>query len=157
MLAERLFRERSGIGLSRRRANPRHNILFHPFVDWLGANVLGVSWLPVALPLYLARGAVKSAGACFALHPRVTLPRLKEAVNKATPLQFIPPMLLRLVGNLPEGLGWCYELKFDGYRMQALKDGTTVRLLSRNGAEYTSRFSEVSVDRVSHFHKNSAW
>ena len=53
-------------------------------------------------------------------------------------------MLLHRVSKLPEGPGWCYEVKFDGYRMQALKHGTTVRLLSRNGADYTRRFGDVA-------------
>lgn len=42
-------------------------------------------------------------------------------------------MLLRRVQKLPEGQGWCYEVKWDSYRLQALKDGANVRLLSRNG------------------------
>ena len=31
-------------------------------------------------------------------------------------------MLLRRVTALPEGPGWTYEVKWDGYRMQALTD-----------------------------------
>jgi bifunctional non-homologous end joining protein LigD len=46
-------------------------------------------------------------------------------------------MLLRRVQELPGGTGWCYEVKLDGYRMQALKDGGNVHLLSRGGADYS--------------------
>src|SRR5438045_1748071 len=53
-------------------------------------------------------------------------------------------MLLRRVHQLPEGDGWRFEVKWDGYRMQALKTGNRVRLLSRNGADYTHRFSAVA-------------
>ena len=53
-------------------------------------------------------------------------------------------MLLQRVQQLPEGHAWQYEVKFDGYRMQTLKDGATLRLLSRNGADYTDRFPEVA-------------
>ncbi len=53
-------------------------------------------------------------------------------------------MLLKRVKKLPEGPEWMYEVKWDGYRMQALKEGERVRLLSRNGADYTRRFSEVA-------------
>ncbi len=53
-------------------------------------------------------------------------------------------MLLRRVRQLPEGPGWSYEVKWDGYRMQALKCGGSVRLLSRNGADFTKRFAEVA-------------
>ena len=40
-------------------------------------------------------------------------------------------MLAKLVRALPEGLGWSLEVKFDGYRIEAIKNGTNVRLLSR--------------------------
>ena len=46
--------------------------------------------------------------------------------------------------QLPEGRQWQYEVKFDGYRMEALKSGQSVRLLSRNGADYTVRFRAVA-------------
>ncbi len=58
--------------------------------------------------------------------------------------QFVPPMLLRRVRQLPEGPEWQYEVKWDGYRMQALKNDRAVRLISRNGADYTRRFPQVS-------------
>lgn len=53
-------------------------------------------------------------------------------------------MLLRRVSRLPEGPEWQYEVKWDGYRMQAMKQGATVRLISRNGADYSRRFPEVA-------------
>ncbi len=59
-------------------------------------------------------------------------------------LQFVPPMLLRRVPSLPEGPQWQYEVKWDGYRMQAIKCGGRVRLLSRNGANYSNQFPEVA-------------
>src|SRR5688572_29121447 len=40
--------------------------------------------------------------------------------------------------------GWLYEEKYDGWRMVALKDGSTVRLVSRNGVDHTSRFSALA-------------
>ena len=39
--------------------------------------------------------------------------------------------------------GWLYELKYDGYRMLAERDGETVRLLSRNGNDYTAAFPDI--------------
>ena len=38
-------------------------------------------------------------------------------VSKAKELQFVPPMLVRRVRELPEGPEWQYEVKWDGYRM----------------------------------------
>src|SRR6516165_5175276 len=44
---------------------------------------------------------------------------------------FIEPMKALPVENLPEG-DWLYEIKFDGYRALAFKDGKDVHLVSRN-------------------------
>jgi ATP-dependent DNA ligase len=40
--------------------------------------------------------------------------------------------------------GWVYEEKVDGYRMVAYKDGASVRLISRQGKEFTQRFPELA-------------
>jgi len=53
-------------------------------------------------------------------------------------------MLPRRVPSLPEGPEWQYEVKWDGYRMQAIKHNGKVQLLSRNGADYTARCREVA-------------
>ena len=42
------------------------------------------------------------------------------------------------------GKQWEYEVKFDGYRIEALKDGLTVCLLSRRGNDFTKRFAKVA-------------
>jgi bifunctional non-homologous end joining protein LigD len=39
----------------------------------------------------------------------------------------------------PRGPGWLFEPKFDGYRLEVIKDGRSVRLFSKSGAEYTER------------------
>jgi bifunctional non-homologous end joining protein LigD len=44
---------------------------------------------------------------------------------------FIEPMQALPVEELPEG-DWLYEVKLDGYRALALKEGKDVRLVSRN-------------------------
>jgi bifunctional non-homologous end joining protein LigD len=38
---------------------------------------------------------------------------------------------------------WVYEEKVDGWRILAYKDGTRVRLLSRNGIDHARRFREI--------------
>ena len=40
--------------------------------------------------------------------------------------------------------GWIYEEKYDGWRCLAYKRGGLVRLLSRNGIDYTSRFRALA-------------
>jgi bifunctional non-homologous end joining protein LigD len=59
-------------------------------------------------------------------------------------LRFCEPMLAKLVGKLPEGAEWQYEVKWDGYRVQVLKEGERVRVLSRRGNDFTKRFAEVA-------------
>jgi DNA ligase D-like protein (predicted ligase) len=57
---------------------------------------------------------------------------------------FIEPMLAVAVTKLPEGPAWSYELKFDGYRALGLKAAGRVRLLSRNGKDFTKRFASIA-------------
>ncbi|MEA5024183.1 Multifunctional non-homologous end joining protein LigD [bioreactor metagenome] len=52
--------------------------------------------------------------------------------------------LAKLVRHLPEGEGWLYELKYDGYRIVAYIEGNRVRLMTRNGHDYTERFQDVA-------------
>jgi bifunctional non-homologous end joining protein LigD len=40
--------------------------------------------------------------------------------------------------------GWVYEEKVDGYRMVTYKEGRTVRLISRQGKEFTQRFPALA-------------
>jgi bifunctional non-homologous end joining protein LigD len=53
---------------------------------------------------------------------------------------FIPPCEPTLRDRLPKGVGWLYEVKFDGYRMQVHKAGPAITLYTRNGADWTDRF-----------------
>ena len=57
---------------------------------------------------------------------------------------FVEPMLCVAVKELPEGPGWEYELKLDGYRVLGLKREGTVRLFSRNGKDFSGRFPSVT-------------
>jgi bifunctional non-homologous end joining protein LigD len=53
------------------------------------------------------------------------------------------PMLLSELKRPFHKPGWVYEEKYDGYRVVAYKDGSRVRLVSRNLKELTARFPEV--------------
>jgi hypothetical protein len=57
---------------------------------------------------------------------------------------FVPPMLAKLVRTLPEGPEWEYELKLDGYRLEAIKDGDEVRLYSRRGNDFTKKLATIA-------------
>jgi bifunctional non-homologous end joining protein LigD len=54
---------------------------------------------------------------------------MKEGASRS--FSFIEPMNALPVQKLPEG-DWLYEIKFDGYRALAFKDGKDLRLVSRN-------------------------
>jgi ATP-dependent DNA ligase len=56
----------------------------------------------------------------------------------------ILPQLARPRENLPEGEGWAYEPKWDGFRAIAFVDGDDSHLQSRNGKELSRYFPEVS-------------
>ena len=63
---------------------------------------------------------------------------------------FVEPMAAKVVQELPEGDQWLYEVKWDGYRAQAIKNGAAVSLASRNLKSITRQFPSVaeSVARV---------
>jgi len=52
--------------------------------------------------------------------------------------------LAKLVNTVPEGEDWLYELKYDGYRILAYIEDNSVRLITRNGYDYTTRFPDVA-------------
>lgn len=52
-------------------------------------------------------------------------------------------MLASAADALPVGAGWTYEIKWDGYRALALKEGPNVRLISRNEKNLTADYPTV--------------
>jgi bifunctional non-homologous end joining protein LigD len=68
---------------------------------------------------------------------------LPDSLPTAKP-RFIEPMKPKLLETPPAQGGWIYELKFDGIRALALKDGAKVKLISRSGNDLTKRFDEVA-------------
>ncbi len=57
---------------------------------------------------------------------------------------FIPPQLATLVDAPPAGDDWVHEVKFDGYRLECLKDNGRVRLLTRTGLDWTKKFPGIA-------------
>ncbi|MDX6631612.1 MAG: hypothetical protein QOH00_3858, partial [Gaiellales bacterium] len=58
----------------------------------------------------------------------------------------IKPQLARAAKELPEGDGWRYEPKWDGFRTIVFRDGDDVYLQSRNGKPMNRYFPEVVPD-----------
>jgi bifunctional non-homologous end joining protein LigD len=67
-----------------------------------------------------------------------------DSLRTAKP-RFIAPMKSKLLESPPATGDWIYELKFDGIRALALKQGTKVKLISRNENDLTKKFDEVAV------------
>jgi len=57
---------------------------------------------------------------------------------------FVTPQLALQAISPPAGEGWLHELKLDGYRMQARKDGSGVQMLTRKGLDWTDRVRSVA-------------
>jgi ATP-dependent DNA ligase len=56
----------------------------------------------------------------------------------------LPPQLARSRARVPEGEGWAYEPKWDGFRCVAFVDGGEVYLQSRNGKALSRYFPELA-------------
>jgi ATP-dependent DNA ligase len=59
-------------------------------------------------------------------------------------MDVIAPMEAQLVDALPDGPGWQFEPKWDGFRCIAAKDGEVVMLISKSGKPLERYFPEVA-------------
>jgi ATP-dependent DNA ligase len=58
--------------------------------------------------------------------------------------QWIRPQLTEFVDAAPDGDQWLHEIKFDGFRMHARLDRGEVRLLTRNGLDWTHKYPAIA-------------
>ena len=65
------------------------------------------------------------------------------------------PQLASVAEDPPDGDGWLTEIKFDGYRLLASLEDGRVRLLTRNGNDWTDRLPAV-VKAMSRLYVKSA-
>lgn len=71
-------------------------------------------------------------------------PAKLEAAHKR-PLPADPqPQLASLSRRTPDGVDWVHEIKLDGYRILAQLESGEVRLLTRNGKNWSDRFHTVA-------------
>jgi bifunctional non-homologous end joining protein LigD len=68
--------------------------------------------------------------------PAATLYRAARSL----PRGFVPPCLPTKAAEPPSGDVWLHEIKHDGFRVIARRDGDRVRLYSRPGNDLTYRF-----------------
>jgi ATP-dependent DNA ligase len=70
-----------------------------------------------------------------------------NAIKTSGPLgvpQSTPPMEARLIDRLPDGEGWQFEPKWDGFRCLAFRDGAGIALMSKSGKPLQRYFPEVA-------------
>lgn len=73
--------------------------------------------------------------------------RTRKVVAAATPVAmpgFIKPQLATLKARAPSSDQWLHEIKFDGYRVQVHLDRGRRRVFTRNGLDWTKRFSLIA-------------
>lgn len=61
---------------------------------------------------------------------------------------WIAPQLPTLVADIPTGDGWIHEIKHDGWRVQIAIRRGGVRVFTRNGHDWTSRFCCIAQDAL---------
>ena len=79
---------------------------------------------------------------CACSHPGVAaLPG--ATMPRPFPPGFIAPCLATRADRVPAGPQWAHEIKHDGYRFIVRRDGDRVRVVSRNGLDWTSRVPTI--------------
>ena len=57
---------------------------------------------------------------------------------------FIKPQLATLKSKAPKGEQWLHEIKYDGYRVQVHLNRGRKKVYTRNGLDWTKRFSTIA-------------
>ncbi len=61
-------------------------------------------------------------------------------MRSSSSVGFVEPCLPSPAKQPPAGPNWIHEIKHDGFRIMARRDGAGVRLFTRNGNDFTARF-----------------
>jgi bifunctional non-homologous end joining protein LigD len=71
----------------------------------------------------------------------------EQIIEGARPAEmpgFIKPQLATLESKAPKGPRWLHEIKYDGYRVQIHLNKGRKKVLTRNGLDWTKRFSIIA-------------
>jgi bifunctional non-homologous end joining protein LigD len=88
------------------------------------------------------RDRVWDSGKGEATPPR-RLDRIPGARNGGMPID-LKPQLATPATSAPAGPDWLHEIKYDGYRLFARLEHGKVRLITRNGLDWTDKFPELA-------------
>ena len=73
---------------------------------------------------------------------------------RSAPSGFIEPCLPSAADKPPSGSNWIHEIKHEGYRLMARRDPVGIRLLTRNGHDWATRYPLI-VEAVNHLRSRS--
>jgi ATP-dependent DNA ligase len=83
--------------------------------------------------------------ACPAAFPCRMAPAMRSiGVPSPLPLGFILPCLPSARSKPPTGSTWVHEIKHDGYRLMARRDGKRIRLFTRHGYDGSKRYPLIA-------------
>ncbi len=102
-----------------------------------------VDELPDSVTSGAARSARRAVAAAKVPRTRAVgpAPQLPAGAARAALPRTLRPQLATLVTSLPpDPEAWCYEIKFDGYRLLVRVDGRGVKLMTRNSLDWSARF-----------------
>jgi bifunctional non-homologous end joining protein LigD len=68
----------------------------------------------------------------------------RKSKQRPLPPGFVAPCIPTVAAKVPSGPLWVHEVKQDGYRMMARRDDAGVRLLTRNGFDWTERYPRIA-------------
>lgn len=71
-------------------------------------------------------------------------PSKAQTSTARKPHAFVPIQFAKVVDHPPGAAGWVHEIKFDGYRIQISPGGGKATLRTRNGLDWTDRFSALA-------------
>jgi bifunctional non-homologous end joining protein LigD len=63
--------------------------------------------------------------------------------QRILPQGFVPPRIAPLAVKPPSGPDWVHQIKHDGYRLIARRDGAAVRLFTRRGFDWSDAFPRM--------------
>jgi bifunctional non-homologous end joining protein LigD len=86
----------------------------------------------------------QSKAAAATRKKKAVLTEEKTKAVKAKFPEFIPPQLAQLVDKPPEGDHWIHEIKYDGYRIQTQIKNGKVKMLTRKGLDWTSKYRALA-------------
>jgi ATP-dependent DNA ligase len=65
-------------------------------------------------------------------------------ISEPEPVGFIEAMECLPVAKVPDGPDWTYEIKLDGYRMEAVRNSRSTTLYSRRKNVLNGRFDHIA-------------